>query len=49
MVGGLLVILGLVTGPVLPSQEDWTLTGHYIAPNTSILLTGDNICTKRET
>lgn len=46
---GLLVILSLVAGSVISSQEDWTLTGVYIAPNTSILLTGDNICTKRET
>ena len=45
---GLLVILSLA-GSVISSQEDWTLTGVYIAPNTSILLTGDNICTKRET
>ena len=44
----LLLMLSLAW-PGLPSQDDWTLTGLHIAPNTSILLTGDNICTKRET
>ena len=42
-----LVVAGVV--PSMASQEEWSLSGLYRNPNTSIFLTGDNICTKRET
>ena len=45
----LMLVLVVVVVPCLASQEEWSLSGLYRDPNTSIFLTGDNICTKRET
>ena len=45
----MIVLLVAVVVPSLASQEEWSLSGVYRNPNTSIFLTGDNICTKRET
>ena len=44
-----MIVLLAVVVPSLASQEEWSLSGLYRNPNTSIFLTGDNICTKRET
>ena len=45
----LMLVLVVVVVPGLASQKEWSLSGLYRDPNTSIYLTGDNICTKRET
>ena len=49
MAPSVMMILVVVVVPSLASQEEWSLSGLYRNPNTSIFLTGDNICTKRET
>ena len=45
----LILLEAVAVMPSLASQEEWSLNGLYRDPNTSIYLTGDNICTKRET
>ena len=45
----LMMLVVVVVVPSGASQEEWSLSGLYRDPNTSIFLTGDNICTRRET
>ena len=49
VVSAVMLVLVVAGVPSMASQEEWSLSGLYRNPNTSIFLTGDNICTKRET